>query len=113
MRERSKTHNSLRIPEWKISLDTDEITVGLVFLKTAECASLVGWGQYPDEQPDLDETPEPKAFANAAEARDYLVNQGILDAGILTHFPDIDAISTNGQLFCVVGALYTALMDQL
>jgi len=110
MHERTKTGDGPQIPAWETSLETDEITVGLVFLKTAECASFMDSSWYTADQSLSDDMPEPKAFASGIEAKDYLVSLGILDADDLVHFQDLNAIATYGQLFSVVGNFYAALM---
>ncbi|MCL2151547.1 MAG: FAD-dependent oxidoreductase [Oscillospiraceae bacterium] len=111
MNERTVDRGNFRIPAWEISLDTDEVPVGLVLIKTAECASLADWNRFPQGHPNTGQQPEPMAFENPAEAMTYLVNLGILDEGVVAHFPDFDAISTNSQLFYIVGALYISLME--
>ena len=112
MHERTEPQGAYQIPAWVTSLDSDEVTVGLVFQKTAECASFMDRDWYPGGPSLSDEIPQPKTFASAAEARDYLINLSVLKSGDLIHFPDNDAIATYGQLFYIVGALYTALMEQ-
>ena len=109
MHKSTENLGDFRIPAWETSLDTDDITVGLVFLKTAECASLVDWDRYPLGHQASGEPIKPMPFASAGDARDYLVRLGVLDADILVHFPDMDVIATYGQLFCVVGAFYNYL----
>ena len=111
MNERTKDRGDFRIPACEISLNADEIPVGLVLMKTAECASLADWNRFPQGHPDASQQPEPMTFDDPAEAMAYLISRGILDGDIVAHFPDYDAISTIGQLFCVVGALYTSLME--
>ena len=113
MNERTGDRGDHRIPAWATSLDTDEINVGLVFLKTAECASFFDKAWYPEGLAAQATEPKPKSFADAFEARDYLVNLGIIDDGVLVHFPDIDEIATFGQLFCVVGGLYASISGQI
>ena len=108
--ERTAHRGEFQIPAWEVSLHSDEVTVGQVFLTAGQFASLGDWDWIASSRADTADAVEPMSFASAAEARDYLLMRGVLDTGSLQHFPDLDAISTNGQLFFVLGALYTVLM---
>lgn len=95
-----------QIPAWQISLPGDEITVGQLYLAAAQAASLgdrSGGGEEGEE-------PEARIFTDEAEAKEYLIAQGILTAEMLEHFPDEAAIANYGQLLSILGALYTTLM---
>jgi len=114
MHERSAMRGGFQIPAWVTSVDTDDITVGLVFMKAAECASLGDRGRYPEGyEAAPGDMLAPDAFAVVIDAEKYLVELGVLDAADLRHFPDLDAIATTGQLFYVQGAVYTFLMGLL
>ena len=91
--ERTADRNQSQIPELKISLNEDETSVGQLFLSAAMCASLG------------------EVFTDAGEAESYLIGRGILDKNDLNHFADMDATMTSGQLFYILGRLYTTLMD--
>ena len=90
--ERTEDRGQLQIPVVSVSLQAEDITVGDLFVSAAKCASLG------------------EDFSEAVDAQTYLIKQEILDTGDLEHFPDLDAVMTNGQLLYVLGKLYMALM---
>ena len=93
LNERTEDRGQFQIPELKVSLDEDETTVRQLFLSAAMCASLG------------------EDFNDAIEAENYLIERGILDANDLYRFPDMDVVMTNGQLFYILGRLYTTLYE--
>ena len=113
LNERTADRGQFRIPLWEVSLDTNEATVGQVFMTAAKCASL-GDREWLKEsqarQVTSGDAVEPMRFESAAKARDYLISRGVLNSDDLQHYPDLDATSTNGQLTSVMGALYNTLM---
>jgi hypothetical protein len=125
-RERITDENPYHIPRWRVSLDTDNITVGLLLTTAAECASMgdEAWlAQFHGDGDDngsgnrngninvsIPHDIEPMVFHNAETARDYLLTHGIINSETLPHFYDIDAISTYGQIMYILGNLYTMLV---
>jgi hypothetical protein len=105
--ERTAYRGQLQVPAWELDLETDDITVGVIFAVVADAASLVDPGREPAGMaaPMIFECEQ-----EAREARDYLLSRGVLDASDMVHFPDLDAIATFGQLFYTLGALFTYLM---
>ena len=110
LNERTENLGENRIPNCSISPGADEHTAGLLLLTAAECAS-AGYRDSIPADPGADGAATvPATFKNPAEAWDYLLGRGVLEEGDLQHFPDFDAIATNGQLMYVLGKLYTALV---
>ena len=106
-RARTADRGALQIPAWEILFQRDDITVSDIYMTAARGASVkagLAAGQ------NGGGSAASKAFADADEALDYLMSLGILEAGILEHFPDTGAPATNGQLFYVFGSLYTYLV---
>jgi len=93
LNERTAHMDQHQIPALEVTVNTDEITVGRLLLTTAQCASLG------------------EIAADVTEAENYLIQRGILDINDLHHFSEPDDIATNGQLFYVMGRLYTTLME--
>jgi hypothetical protein len=81
----------------------------MVFIAAAQGYSLKEQVLAGEASPD-DNKIIPKRFITANIARDYLLEHGVLTANSLRHFPDLDAVATNGQLLSVLGSLYTALV---
>ena len=109
--ERTEYREGLRIPAWEISLEPDEITLGDLLLAAAECASQGDEDWLEAFQDVAGGMPEPMAFTSVSDARDYLVSRGILDTENLSYFTDFNAVATRGQLYSIVGAMYTTLME--
>ena len=94
LNERTADRGEAQIPELKVSLNEDDTSVGQLFLSAAMCASLG------------------EVIADAVEAENYLIERGILAENDLHHFPDLEAKMTNGQLFYILGELYTTLYEE-
>ena len=109
--ERTAHRGQFQIPAWEIDFDTDEITVGTLFLIAAQGASLGDRAWISASGAALGETPAPMEFNNAESAREYLVERGVLGTETLRHFANTEAIATIGQLMSILGALYDVLMD--
>ena len=91
--ERTADWGDFQVPDLKFYLREEETTVAKLFLTAAKCASRGG------------------TFTDASEAEKYLILRGVLDRNDLDHFSNLDAAMTYGQLFYVLGGLYTALMS--
>ena len=89
--ERTDDNDRLQIPAPQLRLDTDDVTVGLLLSTAAHVAS---FGD---------------VFDDAALAREFLIQQGILVEDNLHHFTNLDVIATQGHLHSVLGGLYTKL----
>jgi len=107
--ERTAVRGDGQIPLWATSIETDDVTVGLVFVTAAGCAS-IGDARWLSLCREGCGSIGPMPFSGAAEARDYLIERGVLDESALVHYPDYDEIASMGQLLFVLGSLYTALM---
>ena len=90
--ERTADRGEGQVPVVRVSLGVDDLSVGDLFLAAAKCASLG------------------EEFGSAAEAADYLVSRGVVEAGDLPRFADFGATMTNAQIYYVLGRLYDALM---
>jgi len=124
-RDRTADRGERQIPFWEIDLEHDEITVGDVYLAAAQGASLGDAGRFASAEGggrdggsgaeggsgDSGERLRPAGFADAEEARAYLLAGGILDDSMTVYFPDPDAVANYGQLLYILGMLYTTLMD--
>ena len=108
---RTADRGNYQIPAWEVYLDSDDVTVGLLLLTAARCVSFADREWVGANMPVPGGTPEPMSFADAIEAEEYLISRGVLGINDLHHFQDLDAISTNGQLAYVLGALFTTLME--
>ncbi len=106
--ERTADRGQEQIPAWQISLPGDEITVGQLYLAAAQAASLGEKSNAGGRE--AGEEPKVRIFTDEAEAKEYLIAQGILTAEMLEHSPDEAAIANYGQLLSILGALYTTLM---
>jgi len=96
-----------QIPAWTIDLETDDITVAMLLISAAELASL-GDNVWTQRTGAAQATP--MSFANAADARDYLINRNVLTPDILQHFDDFDDMIKVGQIISILGSLYKYLM---
>jgi len=92
--ERTDHPGGAQVPALEVTINTDNITVGRLLLAAARCASMG----------DLE-----KSFADAGEAKDYLIGLGVLNCGNLVYFHDLDAAATTGQVMSIIGSLYTLL----
>ena len=93
LHERTESRAAGQIPKIEITLNTDETTVGLLLTTIAHCASLGD------------------TFIEARDAQEYLVTRGIMDPSYEAHYRDYDEIATYGQLYYLLGRLYTILYD--
>jgi len=109
--ERTEASGGSRVHALETSLRSDRVTVGVVLLTAARCASMGDPEWAPNAQSKSPDNPEPMPFADAREAKDYLMTRGVLHSGNQIYFNDLDAIATTGQLMSILGALYTVLMD--
>ena len=91
--ERTADRGLAQIPALEVSFNFDEIKVGQVFMTAAECISLG----------------EP--FTDSVVAESYLIQRGVLDENDLQHFPELDVVASMGQLYYVLGTVYTRLME--
>lgn len=109
--ERTGHRDDSQAPVPEISLNSDNITVGRLLLAAAKCASIgdpewaLALAAASQDSSGL------KRFSDADEAGDYLIARGVLTAGNLAWFRDPGATATMGQLMSIIGALYTALME--
>ncbi|MCL2045593.1 MAG: FAD-dependent oxidoreductase [Oscillospiraceae bacterium] len=94
LHERTQSLGDEQIPNITITLDTDEVSVGLVFQTIAHCTSLGAEG-----------------FADPKLALSYLLAQNILKEDDLQFYPNHDDIATYGQLYFLLGRLYTRLYE--
>jgi len=104
--ERTEYRGANQIPAWIIHLDSDEITVGKLFIYAASAATLN------DRQLlETSGTPagEPVLFTDVQSARAYLTERGILDVWNNIYFQDTEAIATIGQIMSILGNLYNTL----
>jgi hypothetical protein len=106
--ERTAYRGESQIPLWEVTLGTDNITLGFLIMNVAEAASITEPNRFAGTGAA---TPMPLAFVSVDEARQYLISRGILDTNLLEHFANQDARATRGQIFSLVGALYTVLME--
>ena len=53
----------------------------------------------------------PLSFKDAADAREYLIQRGIISVDYLKYYEDLDAAATFAQLYYVLGALYEMLVS--
>ena len=95
LNDRTAGWGDFRIPELKIILGTDVISVGQLFITAAQCASLG------------------ETYTSVIDAGNYLLERGILDANDLKRFPYHNAVATNGQLLYIMGRLYTTLLESI
>jgi len=109
IRERTEYRGDYQVPPWEIAVYSDDITIGMLLLTAAQCASL-GDREWLGNHSDGFRS-EPMAFESAGDARAYLISRGVLGANNLNHFHDFDALATMGHLLSVLGAVYTALME--
>ena len=109
--ERTEYRGEFQVPAWTINLQTDDITVAILFLTAAEFASL-GDREWLSARGTASGGPlEPMAFRSEDEAKAYLIERSILNAKNIRYFHDHDVIATNGQLMSILGALYNVLME--
>jgi len=101
-----------QVPVWEVNLDTDDVPVSLLMITAAKGASLGDRGWLEASEAASGYQISPMEFANGDEAADYLIRRGVLSTDMLHHFPDMDAIATQGQLHSILGALFTVLMDE-
>ena len=106
LNERTADRGEYRIPAHEVILNTDDITVGILFIEAAKCISISDRSRFPSNQADANDAIKPLAFADAEEARNYLIQHGVLNQNNLRHFPDIKATATFGQLYSVLAAIY-------
>ena len=92
--ERTARKNEMQVPATEVWLNTDEITVGLLLSTVAEAASL---GE--------------RRFTDSKEAKEFLFDIGILGDNVLQYYTEHNVIATNGQLMCILGALYNVFMS--
>lgn len=109
--ERTADRGENQVPAWEIYLDTDEITTGLLLLTAAQCAALGDREQNPADQAAPGDKRVSTAFADAEEALRYLSGLGVIKAQDISRFRDLGATASNGQLFSVLGGLYTYFME--
>jgi len=106
---RTEDRGDMQIPFRQIYLATDDITVGVLFRETAGAASL---GEIERLREFGTDAIEPVIFESAVDAREYLVDMGILDTIMLEHFPNMDATVTVGQFYTLLGSLYSTLIEK-
>ncbi|MCL2121816.1 MAG: FAD-dependent oxidoreductase [Clostridiales bacterium] len=118
--ERSAGWGEEQIPLWEVSLPDDEITLGEVFIATAQGASIgekariSQWRAGVREQTGGEQAGgmQPASFSGEEEAKQYLLDRGILLEQELGHFSDAGEIAKYSQLLYLLGNLYTTLMNE-
>ena len=104
--ERTAYRGQLQIPAWEINHNTAEITIEELLLAVAELTSL-GDREWISENGVI----SPMEFADAVEAKDYLIRRGVLDESVAYHFTDFDELAKVGHIISVLGTMYLTLME--